>query len=174
MHIERIRTNELGADERKEILALCAEAYEEDLSPYLEWIGEGVHLYVRDAGEIASHLMIVERALQAGSAPALRTGYVELVATRPDRQGRGLASRLMRAVIEDLTDFDLGALSPSDSAFYERLGWEMWRGPRFVREGDTLRATPEEDVMVYRTPRTPAWLDLDLALSCEWREGEVW
>jgi aminoglycoside 2'-N-acetyltransferase I len=153
---------------------VCTEAYEEDLSAYLGWIGEGVHLVVRDAGSIVSHLMIVERALQPGSLPPLRTGYVELVATHPDWQGRGLASRLMRAAAEDLADFQLGALSPSDAAFYARLGWERWRGPLFVREGTSTYATPEEEIMVYRTGLTPAWLALDMALSCEWREGEVW
>jgi aminoglycoside 2'-N-acetyltransferase I len=53
---------------------------------------------------------------------------------------------------------------------------ERWRGPTFVRLGDRERATPEEDgfVMILRTPRTPASLDLDAPISCDWREGDVW
>jgi len=176
--LERRRTPELRTDERHDLLRLCAEAYGEDLTPYLEWIGDGVHLIGREAGELVSHLMVVERALQpmlpAAAGPVLRTGYVELVATHPRWQGHGFASALMRAAAEDLAAFELGALSPSDAAFYARLGWEPWRGPLSVRRGATTEATPDEEIMVLRTPRTPHWLTTDMPLSCEWREGEIW
>jgi aminoglycoside 2'-N-acetyltransferase I len=33
--------------------------------------------------------------------------------------------------------------------------------------------TPDEQVMVLRLPRTPL-LDLDAALTAEWRPGELW
>jgi hypothetical protein len=33
--------------------------------------------------------------------------------------------------------------------------------------------TPDERVMILSLPQTPS-LDLDLPLSVEWREGEVW
>jgi predicted N-acetyltransferase YhbS len=104
----------------------------------------------------------------------LRTGYIELVATDPQWQGHGFASALLRAAVADLAAFELGALSPSDDAFYSRLGWERWRGPLSVRLGSTAEPTPDEEIMVLRTPRTPPWLTLDMPLSCEWREGEVW
>jgi aminoglycoside 2'-N-acetyltransferase I len=66
------------------------------------------------------------------------------------------------------------ALAPSDPAFYERLGWESWRGPLYVRKGGELVPTPGERAMVYRLPRTPRGLDLDRAVSIEWRPGEIW
>jgi GNAT superfamily N-acetyltransferase len=174
MQIERRLTQELRADERHELLALCALAYDEDLAPYLGWIGDGVHLFVREGAVMVSHLMIVERGLQPADEPVLRTGYVELVATHPEWQGRGYASALLRASVKQLEAFQLGALSPSDAAFYSRLGWEPWRGPLLVRTERGLEPTPEEEIMVYRTSTTPVWLSLDAPLSCEWREGEVW
>ena len=70
--------------------------------------------------------------------------------------------------------FELAALSPSAVEFYTRLGWELWRGPLFVRTPAGPEPTPDEEVMVRRTPHTPAGLSLDLPLSVEWREGEVW
>lgn len=172
--LERVHTHELSAEARRELLLLCAEAYEEDLTPYLEWIGDGLHLIGREASAMVSHLMIVERALQPAQAPVLRTGYIELVATPPRWQGRGYASRLLREAITDLTHFELAALSPSDEAFYARLGWERWRGPLSVRRGNTVEPTLDEEIMVRRTPSTPPWLTLDMPLSCEWREGEIW
>lgn len=174
MHIVRTETVALAPDTRRDILALCELAYEEDLSPYVEWIGPGVHLCGYDNGVLVSHLMIVERALQAGELPTLRTAYVELVATHPAHQGRRYASTLLRAAEPDCDRFELAALSPSAVDFYMRLGWELWRGTLFVRTDSGLQPTPDEEVMVRRTPQTPPGLSLDLPLSVEWREGEVW
>ena len=103
--------------------------------PSLDWIGPGLHLLLHEGDTLVSHLMLVERQLQPEGYPLLRTGYVELVATRPARQGRGFASALLRAVTDDLEAFDLGALSPSDATFHERLGWESWRGALWVPSG---------------------------------------
>jgi GNAT superfamily N-acetyltransferase len=171
--ILHIPTFALPSALRRKILSLCAAAYDEDLSPYFEWIGPGVHLCACQDDALVSHLMIVERALQPGSVTPLRTGYVELVATHPAWQGQGLATGLLRAAEPQLDRFDLAALSPSSASFYERLGWEPWRGPLFVRRDGTLQATPDEEVMIRRTITTPE-LDLDAPLSVEWREGEIW
>lgn len=172
--LRRLPTHELSPVQRDDVLALCAEAYEEDLSPYFDWIGPGLHLLLHEGDTLVSHLMLVERQLQPEGYPLLRTGYVELVATRPARQGQGFASALLRAVTDDLEAFDLGALSPSDAAFYERLGWESWRGALWVRTAAGMEPTPDEEVMIRRTVRTPSPLTLSLPLSVEWRPGEVW
>jgi aminoglycoside 2'-N-acetyltransferase I len=79
----------------------------------------------------------------------------------------------MRHLAEQILDFDLGGLSPSDPGFYARMGWESWRGPLAIRSAEGLLATPGEDVMILRLPRTPP-LDLDSSLSAEWRSGELW
>lgn len=72
--------------------------------------------------------------------------------------------------------FELGALGTSLFRFYERLGWQRWRGKSAVRAPDGLRPTPDEDgfIMVLSTPTTSGPLDADAAITCEWRAGDVW
>ena len=71
--------------------------------------------------------------------------------------------------------WELAALSPSDAAFYERRGWERWRGPLAIRRDRHLEPSPEdEQVMIHRLPRTPATIDTAALLTAEWREGELW
>lgn len=135
----------------------------------------GVHFVLEEDGEPVSHASVVERWLETGGG-RLRTGYVEAVATRPDRQRRGLASRIMEAAAEHIrADYELGGLCTGENGFFERFGWETWRGPTFVRTEGGLHRTAHEDgnVMVLRTPATPA-IDLGAGLCCEWRPGDVW
>ena len=134
----------------------------------------GTHFLAEEAGRIVGHASVVERDIRVGGR-SLRTGYIEAVATSVDRQRSGIGSALMRAVAEDLSAFELGALGTGSQAFYERLGWVVWRGPSSVRTPDGERPTPEEDgyIMVLHTPRTPP-LDPEDPISCEWRAGDVW
>ncbi len=117
MSFRIVRTTHLTPHERDELLALCRAAYDEELADYLDAAGPGVHLLGRLDDRLVSHVMLVERALQPEGLPPLRTGYVELVATHPELQGRGYASTLMREVPALLAPFELGALAPSDPAF---------------------------------------------------------
>jgi aminoglycoside 2'-N-acetyltransferase I len=83
----------------------------------------------------------------------------------------------MRAANEHIVaTYALGGLDTGSHGFYERLGWERWRGPTSVRAAEGERRTPEEDgyVMILRTPGTPADLDVDAPISCDWRPGDVW
>lgn len=112
---------------------------------------------------------------------ALLTGYVEAMATRKDRRGAGFGSIVMRAVAEVLTArYELGALASNADRFYERLGWERWRGTTgVVRDLSSIAGswdpTPDDDggIFVFRTPRTPM-LDIDARILCELRDGDVW
>jgi aminoglycoside 2'-N-acetyltransferase I len=80
----------------------------------------------------------------------------------------------MRHLAVHINEYELGALSPSYSGFYARLGWELWQGALFIRTAERLEPTPEdEEVMILRLPQTPA-LDLHASLSAEWRNGELW
>ncbi len=135
----------------------------------------GVHFVLDLDGEIIAHASVVERELHVDDRP-LRTGYVEAVATAPDRQGAGFGSLLMADVTAWIRDrFELGALGTGRQGFYERQGWLTWVGPSFVRTRDGLRQTPEEDgyIMVLPTPSSPP-IDLTVAISCDWRPGDVW
>jgi aminoglycoside 2'-N-acetyltransferase I len=116
--------------------------------------------------------------LQPEGHPILRTAYVEAVATAPDRRGQGFATaalRVLRGLLTIDPSWELAALSPSDPAFYARLGWELWQGPLGIRRGDSIDPTPvDEQVMILRLPRTPATLATTSLLTAEWRVGELW
>ena len=110
----------------------------------------------------------------------MRTAYVEGVATEEAYRNRGFATAIMKRVAKEIQDFDLAGLSPFSVTYYERLGWELWRGPLFIRTDDGLLPSPEdEEVMILRLPSDVIRphipdLDLDAPLSAEWREGELW
>ncbi|MBL8047008.1 MAG: GNAT family N-acetyltransferase, partial [Anaerolineales bacterium] len=77
---------------RQEIIALCNRAYEEDLAELFATFINATHMLGYFENGLVSHALWVTRQLQVGSGPLLRTAYVELVATEPKYQQRGLAT----------------------------------------------------------------------------------
>lgn len=178
--VRRLTTPELTSQEVVAIRALLDLAFgkdEDDRFGDDDWqhaLG-GMHFVLDQSGEILGHASVVERTLEIAGRP-LRTGYVEAVATSPTRQRTGLGTQVMTDVGTYIRErFELGALGTGSHGFYERLGWETWRGPAFVRTSDGARRTPDEEgyIMVLRTPSSPA-LDLAAPISCDWRPGDVW
>jgi len=109
---------------------------------------------------------------------ALRTGYVEAVAVRSDRRGRGLGAAVMtelEGVIRSA--YDLGALSSSGGAagFYRSRGWQQWPGTASVLTREGVRRIAEEEGGIYLLP-VEVEVELDVAgdLACDWRGGDVW
>jgi len=88
-----------------------------------------VHVLGRDPGWLVTHTLWVTRWLQAGVSSPLRTAAVAAVARDQDCRCRGYATQLMRRIPAEIQDFQLAVLSPFDTAWYARLGWELWRGP---------------------------------------------
>ena len=178
--IRRLTSSELTPDEIRGLRALFAAAWPDPDEAFAEedWqhaLG-GVHVLLEADGRILSHASVVTRVLEAGGT-ALRTGYVEAVATWPELQRQGHGSAVMREIGDVIgANYELGALGTGEFAFYESLGWEHWRGPCSVRTPGGAVRTPAEDgyIMVLRTPATPPDLDLDAPISCEWRSGDVW
>lgn len=169
----------LDAAARAEIIQLCEVAYGEDFSRLFEDMPGSVHVLARDEhGALVSHAEWVTRWLQPAGMPPLRTAYVEAVATASDHRRKGYATALLRRLTETVAadrTWQLIALSPSDDAFYRRMGWELWRGPLGIRrEESVVPSPPDEQVMIYRVPGTPVGLDLDASLTAEWRRGELW
>ena len=135
----------------------------------------GIHALIRDGAELVGHASVVQRRLVHGGR-ALRAGYVEGVAVRADRRGRGYGTALMRELERVIRSaYDVGALGATDAAIplYQRLGWEPWRGSLFALTPVGLARTEEEDgavfVLVNGVP-----VDLDAPLACDWRNGSVW
>ena len=165
---------ELTPAERGEIVALCSAAFDEDFGNLFEVLSaSSVHLLARVGEELVSHACWSTRWLQPGGLAPLRTAYVDAMATSPAHQGHGLGSLVMRRLAEEIRGYEIGGLCPARLAFYERLGWERWRGPLALRTAEGLRHTPDETAMILRTPRTPP-LDLDALLTIEWRAWEPW
>lgn len=171
--LSTMAATDLSPEGRAEIIALCTAAYEEDFTDMFDVLPGSVHLLARLDGRLVSHAAWVTRWLQPEGLPVLRTAFVEAVATAPEHQGKGFASAVLRELAARITDYELGALSPSDAAFYERLGWELWRGPLGIRTDLAIMPTPGEEAMILRLPKTPP-LDLDRGMTAEWRVGELW
>jgi aminoglycoside 2'-N-acetyltransferase I len=135
----------------------------------------GFHLWLEDDGRLLSYAAIVERRLTCGRH-AMRVGYVEAVATASDARHQGHSTTVMtRAGAVIRARYPLGALSSGLLGFYERLGWERWRGATFVEGPAGPVRTPDDDggVLILRTPTSPS-LDLDGPIVCDWRPGDVW
>jgi aminoglycoside 2'-N-acetyltransferase I len=178
--LRRLSTQDLTSLEIVAIRELLVVAFgpdEEERFTDDDWdhaVG-GVHFVLELGGEVITHASVVERELHVDGRP-LRTGYVEAVATAPDRQGAGFGSMVMRDVTSHIRGrFELGALGTGRHRFYERLGWLPWTGPSFVRMADSTRPTPDEDgyILVLPTTSSPP-LDVAASISCEWRPGDVW
>lgn len=178
--LRRCATNGLTAREVRAIRELLDAAFGSDEEARFteeDWqhaIG-GMHFLLDIDTRIVAHASVVERQLHVDGRP-LRTGYVEAVATAPDRQRKGLGTSVMRGVGTYIAEhFELGALGTGSHRFYERLGWLTWRGPSYVRTRSGRRRTPDEDgyILVLTTPSSPP-LDLSASISCEWRPGDVW
>jgi aminoglycoside 2'-N-acetyltransferase I len=178
--VRRLSTPELTGHEIEVIRALLDAAFgtdEDERFMEADWqhaVG-GVHFVLDLDGRIVAHAAVVDRQIEVRGR-LLRTGYVEAVATAVDLQGRGAGSALLADVTAWIRDrYELGALGTGRHHFYERLGWETWRGPSFVRTDVGPCRTPDDDgyILVLRTSTSPP-LDLTESISCEWREGDVW
>ncbi len=135
----------------------------------------GWHVVAIAEEAIVAHASVVGRTLDVADM-SFDTGYVEAVATDPERHGLGFGTSVMRAAAELISEHHrLGALSTGEHHFYERLGWERWQGPTFVRNGDELIRTPDEDdgIMVMRFGPS-AGVDLRSRIVCESRTGDDW
>jgi aminoglycoside 2'-N-acetyltransferase I len=180
LRLRRLATSELSRSELAEIRALMDAAFGSDENGGFtddDWdhATGGIHFVLELDGAIVAHAAVVERELHIDGNP-YRTGYVEAVATDPDKHGLGLGSIVMTEVTDDIKErFQLGALGTGRHSFYGRLGWGVWQGPTSVRTGPGDVRTPDEDgaIMVLATPTSPAF-DLAAPISCDQRPGDAW
>lgn len=176
-HVKFFKTEELDADTRNAIVNVCVLAHqEEDFNNLFSYVTSGGWHFLAFQGEqLVSHAMVTTRWLQPEGQPLLRTAYVDAVATLPTVQGRGHGSTLMRDLAGKIGDeYMIGCLETDRVEFYERLGWETWRGPLAGRSEQGLIQTPEQKgIMVLRLSQTPA-LNLDSTLTIECQEERIW
>lgn len=135
----------------------------------------GWHAVVVHGERVVSHAAVISRDLEVGERK-FTVGYVEGVATGRALRGQGYGSRAMTEIGRIIRrNFELGALSSDAHAFYERLGWERWRGPTFVRSATGLVRTEDDDDGIMVLCFGPsAGIALTDPISCEERRGDVW
>jgi aminoglycoside 2'-N-acetyltransferase I len=170
------RTEDLSASIRAAIIQVCLSAHqEEDFKNLFSYIpAGGRHFLAYRETALISHAVVTTRWLQPAGQSVLKTAYVDAVATLPAYQGQGYGSALMRQLAKSIDDYTIACLETERPGFYERLGWERWRGPLAGRSEQGLIATPEQSgIMVLRLPQTPA-LDLDQGLTIECQTGRIW
>ncbi len=135
----------------------------------------GMHAMISHHGALIAHAAVVQRHLLYRDA-ALRCGYVEGVAVREDWRGQGLAKALMDAVEQVVRGaYQLGALSASEAGrpMYTTRGWLPWQGPTSVLAPSGMRRTPDDDRSLFVLP-VAVELDTSEAITCDWRDGDVW
>jgi aminoglycoside 2'-N-acetyltransferase I len=176
MILRSLRTRELDEATRLAVIRLCVDAHQEEdfLNLFSFLPPDGLHVLADLGGELAGHAVVTTRWLLPLDLPLLRTAYVDAVATSPAHQRQGVGSAVMSHLAAALGDFDVACLETERVSFYERLGWEEWRGPLAGRTDDGLIPTPDQKgVMILRLPRTPE-LDLDTLLTIEVHPARIW
>jgi aminoglycoside 2'-N-acetyltransferase I len=136
------------------------------------WPPDSVHALVYDDDRLVAHAGFLVRTLYVDGRP-LRAAYVEYVGAEPRRSGYGTIA--VKAIDDEIRrrGFALAGLATGSPEFYERLGWQRWRGPKAYRMPDgSVVPTPDEGVMVLDLG---ANVDLDATIECEWRPvGDIW
>ena len=118
----------------------------------------GMHALAYDEGELVGHASVVMRRLLHGDR-ALRAGYVEGVAVREDRRGRGHGAGMMAELERIIRGaYDLGALGATEVAvpFYRGRGWRPWRGETWALTTTGPVPNPGRGRWVYVLPAAAA------------------
>jgi aminoglycoside 2'-N-acetyltransferase I len=180
MRVVSLPTHDLGParlDELRHLFdaAWSAKGGEFDENDWRAALG-GTHFILEERGVIVSHGSVIERRLELDSRP-MHTGYVEAVATLPERQRQGFGTLVMREInmcIERA--FELGAMATRQAGFYGPLGWERWPGRTGVRTANGVRLTPGEDGAIFvRFPGARPDLGEGSLLVCDGqRPGDPW
>ena len=171
-----LSTEELTAAHRSAVIEVCVAAHEsEDFRNLFTHIkGGGRHFLAYRGPELVSHAVVTTRWVQPDGLQILKTAFVDAVSTLPMYQGQGYSSAAMRRLAAEIDDYEIGCLQTDIPGFYERLGWELWRGALAGRGEDGLIPTPEQrGVMVLRLPQTPS-LDLETQLTIERQPERIW
>ena len=172
-----VSTADLAPADRKRIRGLMDLAFDGEFDDH-DWdhaLG-GLHVLITEGEKPVAHASVVQRRFWHGER-SWRGGYVEAVAVRPDRQRRGLGSRVMAGAerVIDLA-YEFGALSSSEVAreWYLGRGWLPWRGETWAMAPRGLVRTEDDDDSTLVRPGSRGELDLTGRLACDWRDGDVW
>jgi aminoglycoside 2'-N-acetyltransferase I len=171
------RTEELSEETRSAIIEFCVATHQkEDFRNLFAYVSSGGwHSLAYSDGVVVSHAMATTRWLQPGGHPLLKTAYVDAVSTLPAYQGKGFGSVVMRRLAAEIEhEYMIACLETDREPFYERLGWQGWRGLLAGRNENRLVPTPHQRrITVYLLSKTPS-LDFDSMLTIECQPGRIW
>lgn len=136
----------------------------------------GVHVLARDGDRLICHASAVPRPIRFGQQPWQTVGYVEAVATDPDRQGEGLGRRTMERLQREIcARWPVALLSTGRATgFYEMLGWERWRGQSYTQTAAGVVADGEHGGLMILRLDPSVVPDLFVGVTCKDRPGDAW
>jgi aminoglycoside 2'-N-acetyltransferase I len=114
--------------------------------------------------------------IRFGDQPWRTVGYVEAVATDPERQSQGVGRLAMERLHNEIASRWAVALLSTGRAtgFYELLGWERWLGLSYTQTGTGVVPDGEHGgIMVFSSDRSVV-LDRTVAVTCQDRPGDAW
>ncbi len=176
VEVRLLASEELSDAVRTTLRALLWASFPDDFSEddWSHGLG-GVHIVAFDGDRPVGHASVIARSIYVADQ-RYDGGYLEAVAVDTGYRGGGVGASVGRAAGEVIHDrYPIAALSTSKHGFYERLGWERWRGPTYVVSSGKRRRTAEEDagVMVLRPPGCPV-MDLTAPIAVDDRSGDAW
>jgi aminoglycoside 2'-N-acetyltransferase I len=142
----------LTRSERNELRALTKAVYPPEPAvaasdPPVTWAPTTWSVRVRDDdGRLVSHVGMLTREVAVDDVPTI-IGGIGGVKTHPEARGRGYAAAAMRAATAFCTDergvaFMLLVCLPPTVPYYERLGWQRYRGTLLIAQpGGTIPFT---------------------------------
>jgi len=180
MEFKILEVKELNPHQRQQIATLCFSAFDEDPWSQYAFMQKAFHVVGILDDQIVSHALWTDRVFAINGSSNVKTAYVEYVTTDYTMRGKGVASQLLKYLVEALTDlkYELAALQPEDEAFYKKLGWTTWWGDLYIKQDTSTYLTDDYEIMLY--PLSISIKDLlsnhsqGDSISSEWREGEVW
>ncbi|AZC03415.1 MULTISPECIES: GNAT family N-acetyltransferase [Acinetobacter] len=180
MQFKIIAAQDLDKNQRNQIAELCFAAFDEDPWSQYAFMQKAFHVVGILDDQIVSHALWTDRVFAINGSSNVKTAYVEYVTTDYTMRGKGVASQLLKYLVEALTDlkYELAALQPEDEAFYKKLGWTTWWGDLYIKQDTSTYLTDDYEIMLY--PLSISIKDLlsnhsqGDSISSEWREGEVW
>ena len=172
-----VDSDHLDAASREALRMLWDQAFRDGFSDEdADHAYGGVHVLARENERLIGHASAVPRRIRFGDQPWRTVGYVEAVATLPERQGEGIGRRTMEALQEEIRSrWPVALLSTGRATgFYELLSWEQWHGLSYTQTAaGAVRDGEHGGLMILRFDRS-AVPDLSVDVTCEDRPGDAW
>ncbi len=115
MDIRTVPGDALTHAQTDQIIELCSEVFRTDYAFYMNLDLPRVHVLGYAGERLVAHALWLFRRLRIGTGPWFEAAYVEGVATHADFRRQGCGSAVMRRLQDEISGFELGALSPRES-----------------------------------------------------------